>query len=151
MYKYAGIHVPSVNKFTLEQGEKLVIDRKEYNVESDSVTLPLNSDVYYSDLLGSCPYLIPNQDLVEELTHTYIGLFNQMKEKATLDNVLINSYLIRYALKNYSGEYVYLSPPIFLNCGEDYTFDTNEGTVVFEQISKKFTQIGGCKAVQNKV
>lgn len=121
-------------------------DRKEYNVESDSVSLPLTSDVYYSDLLGSCPYLIPNKDLVEELTHTYIGLFNQMKEKAILDNVLINSYLIRYALKNYSGEYVYLSPPIFLNCGEDYTFDTGEGTVVFEQISKKFTQIGGCKA-----
>lgn len=31
VYKYAGIHVPSVNKFTLEQGEKLYIDTKEYN------------------------------------------------------------------------------------------------------------------------
>lgn len=31
VYKYAGIHVPSVNKFTLEQGEKLYIDTKEYD------------------------------------------------------------------------------------------------------------------------
>ena len=31
VYKYTGIHVPSVNKFTLEQGEKLYIDTKEYN------------------------------------------------------------------------------------------------------------------------
>ena len=36
--KYTGIHIPSVNKFTLEQGEKLFIDRKEYNGElSDGI------------------------------------------------------------------------------------------------------------------
>lgn len=31
--KYAGIHIPQVNKFTLEKGEQLVIDNKPYEKE----------------------------------------------------------------------------------------------------------------------
>lgn len=31
--KYACIHIPQVNKFTLEKGEKLIIDNKPYEKE----------------------------------------------------------------------------------------------------------------------
>jgi len=31
--KYAGIHIPQVNKFTLEKGEQLIIDNKSYEME----------------------------------------------------------------------------------------------------------------------
>lgn len=31
--KYAGIHIPQVNKFTLEKGEQLIIDNKSYEIE----------------------------------------------------------------------------------------------------------------------
>lgn len=126
--------------------QKFYNDRKEYDVTSDEVTIYLSEDYPFGSLLGDVPYIIPEDDLINEITETYIGLFNQMKEKAILDNVLINSYLIRYALKNYSGEYVYLSPPIFLNCREDYTFDTGEGAVVFNKTSNRYEKIGNCKA-----
>lgn len=33
VYKYAGVHIPTVNKYTLEKGEKLFIDTKEYESE----------------------------------------------------------------------------------------------------------------------
>lgn len=119
--------------------------RALYEATSDEVTIYLSDDYPFGSMLGGVPYIIPEEDLINEITETYIGLFNQMKEKAILDNVLINSYLIRYALKNYSGEYVYLSPPIFLNCG-DYTFDTGEGAVVFNKGANRFEKIGNCKA-----
>lgn len=87
-----------------------------YTAESDPIDIvPDKSLGNYSDIIGSSwPTYIKNKHFRMQLTEQYGGLISNLREKASAENVFVDSYFVRYGLRMYDGNYLHVSPPIYI-------------------------------------
>lgn len=97
-----------------------------YVAESDVIDIvPDMSLGYYSDIIGSqYPNYIKNKFFRMQLTEQYGSLISNLREKASAENVFVDSYFVRYGLRMYDGSYLHISPPIYIK-GSGYELRCN--------------------------
>lgn len=99
---------------------------EKYVAESDVIDIvPDESLGYYSDIIGSAwPTYIKNKHFRMQLTEQYGSLISNLREKASAENVFVDSYFVRYGLRMYDGSYLHVSPPIYIK-GSGYELRCN--------------------------
>lgn len=100
--------------------------QEQYVAESDVIDIvPDVSLGYYSDIIGSeWPTYIKNKNFRMQLTEQYGSLISNLREKASAENVFVDSYFVRYGLRMYDGSYLHVSPPIYIK-GSGYELRCN--------------------------
>ena len=100
--------------------------KEQYVAESDVIDIvPDVSLGYYSDIIGSAlPTYIKNKNFRMQLTEQYGSLISNLREKASAENVFVDSYFVRYGLRMYDGSYLHVSPPIYIK-GSGYELRCN--------------------------
>lgn len=103
--------------------QKVITDANgdSYDVSSARIDIIPDAELgNYSDLIGSAfPTYIKNKYMRRQLTEQYAGLLADYRHEASLSGLLVDSYLVRYGLRMYDGNYMYVSPPIYVQ-GEAY-------------------------------
>lgn len=93
-------------------------DEEGVSTEITSDAIDIVPDVSlgsYDALIGGpYPYQIKNKHIVLQLTEQMQGLASNYRMNASLQNVMVDNYLVRYGYRMYDGNYIYVSEPILV-------------------------------------
>ena len=125
---------------------------EQYVAESDVIDIvPDVSLGYYSDIIGSeWPSYIKNKNFRMQLTEQYGSLISNLREKASAENIFVDSYLVRYGLRMYDGNYLHVSPPIYIK-GSGYELRCNSAkySKAIDNTAGVWKIFQGCSAKAN--
>lgn len=126
--------------------------QEQYVAESDVIDIVPDMPLgYYSDIIGSeWPTYIKNKNFRMQLTEQYGSLISNLREKASAENVFVDSYLVRYGLRMYDGNYLHVSPPIYIK-GSGYELRCNSAifSTVADNTGSVWKKFQGCSAKTN--
>ena len=125
---------------------------EQYVAESDVIDIvPDMSLGYYSDIIGTqYPNYIKNKSFRMQLTEQYGSLISNLREKASAENVFVDSYFVRYGLRMYDGSYLHISPPIYIK-GSGYELRCNSAkfSTAIDDTGGVWKIFQGCSAKAN--
>ncbi|MBR5003822.1 MAG: hypothetical protein IKY13_10020 [Bacteroidaceae bacterium] len=123
--------------------------QEQYVAESDVIDIVPDSKLgYYSDIIGSAlPTYIKNKNFRMQLTEQYGSLISNLREKASAENIFVDSYFVRYGLRMYDGSYLHVSPPIYIK-GSSYELRCNsaEFSTIVDGTGNLWKIFQGCSA-----
>lgn len=142
-YKYIVIGEMKLPLVTFKQETKNSESQQNIYYESDRIDIVPEERIALSQIVGnSYPHVISNKYFINQLTDSFASLLANFRYMAARENVLVDSYLVRYGFRLYDGEYLYLSPPILVR-GESYKMWTD--SAVYSKEEKIFKNFQGCR------